>query len=40
METHKTYMPQMIQLQHPRHQGAFICLYLDTVLGFRCLRGN
>jgi hypothetical protein len=40
IETHKTYMPQMVQLQHPRHQGAFICLYLDTVLGFRCLRGN
>jgi len=40
METHKTYMPQMIQLQHPRHQGAFLCLYLDTVLGFQCLRGN
>jgi hypothetical protein len=40
METHKTYMPQMIQLRHPRHQGAFLCLYLDTVLGFRCLRGN
>lgn len=40
IETHKTYMPQMNQLRHPRHKGAFICLYLDTVLGFRCLRGN
>ena len=40
METHKAYMPQMVQLQHPRHKGAFICLYLDTVLGFRCLRGK
>ncbi len=40
LETHKTYMPQLIQLQHPRHKGAFICLYLDTVLGFRCLRGD
>ena len=40
IETHKTYMPQMVQLQHPRHKGTFLCLYLDTVLGFRCLRGN
>jgi hypothetical protein len=40
IETHKTYMPQMVQLRHPRHKGAFICLYLDTELGFRCLRGN
>ena len=40
IETHKTYMPQMVQLQHPRHKGTFLCLYLDTVLGFHCLRGN
>lgn len=40
IETHKTYMPQMIQLRHPRHKDAFLCLYLDTVLGFRCLRGK
>ena len=40
IETHKTYMPQMVQLRHPRHKGAFLCLYLDTELGFRCLRGN
>lgn len=40
IETHKTYMPQMVQLRHPRHKGSFLCLYLDTVMGFRCLRGN
>ena len=38
-ETHTTYMPQMEQLRHPRHTNAFLCLYLDTVLGFRCRRG-
>jgi hypothetical protein len=40
LETHKTYMPQMVQLRHPRHKGVYLCLYLDTTLGFRCLRGN
>lgn len=39
-ETHRTYMPQIEQLRHPRHNNAYLCLYLDTVLGFRCLRGQ
>jgi hypothetical protein len=40
IETHTTYMPQMVQLRHPRHKGDFLCLYLDTRLGFRCMRGH
>jgi hypothetical protein len=37
--THKTYMPQIARLRHPRHQGVLLCLYLDTTLGFRGVKG-
>ncbi len=29
-ETHRAYMPQLVGLRHPRHDGAVICLFLDT----------
>ena len=39
-DTHKTYMPQLTRLRHPRHRNTMLCLYLDTTLGFRGIRGT
>lgn len=39
-ETHRAYKPQLVGLRHPRHDGAVICLFLDTRRGPLGRRGG
>jgi len=40
VDTHKAYMPQIVQLHHSRHAGAVLCLFSDAKRGFLGMRGK